>query len=91
MGSIPTSSFEPLLPDALDLRWIDYFSGRETSPYCNGSAVSMSFAPGTPLEPSEACPPGSGSRAPDEAGLGVLGELGDPADVAPVQAEPEVP
>ena len=91
MGSIPTSSFEPPLPDALDLRWIDYFSGRETSPYCNGSAVSMPFAPRTPLEPSEACPPGSDSRAPDEADLGVLDELGDPAAVAPVEAEPEVP
>ena len=74
MGSIPTSSFEPLLPDALDLRWIDYFSGRETSPYCNGSAVSMPFAPGTRLEPSEACPPGSSSRATDEGELGELGE-----------------
>ena len=94
MGSIPTSSFEPMLPDALDLRWIDYFSGRETSPYCNGSAVSMSFATGTPLAPSEACPPGSDSRASDEAGLGVLDELGgagNPVDVAPVEAEPEVP
>ena len=98
MGSIPTSSFEPMLPDALDLRWIDYFSGRETSPYCNGSAVSMSFAPGTPLAPSETCPPGSGSRATDEAGLDALGDMGeagdpagDPADVAPVEAEPEVP
>jgi hypothetical protein len=51
----------------------------------------MPFAPRTPLEPSEACPPGSDSRAPDEAELGVLDELGDPADVAPVEAEPEVP
>jgi len=91
MGSIPTASFEPMLPDALDLRWIDYFSGRETSPYCNGSAVSMAFAPGTPLAPSETCPPGSGSRSTDEAGLGALGELGDPTDLAPVEAEPEVP
>jgi hypothetical protein len=51
----------------------------------------MSFAPGTPLAPSETCPPGSGSRATDEAGLGALGELGDPVDVTPVEAEPEVP
>jgi penicillin-binding protein 1B len=91
MGSIPTSPFEPLLPDTLDLRWIDYFSGRETSPYCNGSAVSMPFAPGSPLQPSDACPPGSDIGAPDETGLDVLGELGDPADVAPIEAEPEVP
>jgi penicillin-binding protein 1B len=70
MGSIPTSSFEPLLPESVDMRWIDYFSGRETSPYCNGSAVSMPFPPGTPLEPSEDCPPGVDRPAeePDETG-----------------------
>jgi penicillin-binding protein 1B len=87
MGSIPTTSFEPLLPDALDLRWIDYFSGRETSPYCNGSAVSMAFAPGTRLEPSEDCPPGTGSNAAEEAGVGEFGE----AEADSAGAEPEVP
>jgi penicillin-binding protein 1B len=87
MGSIPTTSFEPLLPDALDLRWIDYFSGRETSPYCNGSAVSMAFAPGTRLEPSEDCPPGTGSNAAEEAGVGEFGE----AQADSAGAEPEVP
>jgi penicillin-binding protein 1B len=59
MGSIATSSFEPLLPDSLEHRWIDYFSGRETSPYCNGSAVSLPFDLGTLLEPDPDCPPGA--------------------------------
>jgi hypothetical protein len=81
MGSIPTSSFEPLLPESVDLRWIDYFSGRETSPYCNGSAVSMPFPPGTPLEASEACPPGAerppdGPDGPDETGAIPAGDPG---------------
>ena len=40
MSSIQTTSFEPLMPETLEDRWIDYFSGRETSPYCDGSAVS---------------------------------------------------
>jgi penicillin-binding protein 1B len=57
MGSIATSSFEPLLPESLEHRWIDYFSGLETSPYCNGSAVSLPFDVGTLLEPDPACPP----------------------------------
>lgn len=94
MGSIPNTSFEPPLPDALDLRWIDFFSGRETSPYCNGSAVSMPFAPGTRLEHSEACPPGAGSRAADEAGLGELGEVGEADEAAEAESagtEPAVP
>ncbi len=59
MGSIATSSFEPLLPESLEHRWIDYFSGRETSPYCNGSAVSLPFDVGTLLEPAPDCPPGA--------------------------------
>jgi penicillin-binding protein 1B len=59
MGSIATSSFEPLLPESLEHRWIDYFSGLETSPYCNGSAVSLPFDVGTLLEPAADCPPGT--------------------------------
>jgi penicillin-binding protein 1B len=59
MGSIATSSFEPLLPESLEHRWIDYFSGRETSPYCTGSAVSLPFDLGTLLEPDPDCPPGA--------------------------------
>ena len=60
MGSIATTSFEPLLPDALEHRWIDYFSGHETSPYCDGAAVSLPFEVGTLLEPDVECPPGTG-------------------------------
>jgi penicillin-binding protein 1B len=99
MSSIPTSSFEPLQPDSVDLRWIDYYSGRETSPYCNGSAVSMPFAPGTMLEPSEACPPAAGGSAGAADGFGPFtdqpgAELpadGLPPGEEPVPAEPEIP
>jgi penicillin-binding protein 1B len=59
MGSVATSSFEPLLPESMEHRWIDYFSGRETSPYCNGSAVSLPFQVGTLLEADLDCLPGS--------------------------------
>jgi len=66
MSSIATTSFEPRLPDALEQRWIDYSSGRETSPYCSGSAVSMPFAIGQGLQPSDTCPPGT---TPEQAAL----------------------
>jgi penicillin-binding protein 1B len=59
MSSIVTSSFEPLMPESLEDRWIDYYSGQETSPYCSGAAVSLPFRVGTLLEPSETCPPGA--------------------------------
>jgi len=57
MGSIVTSSFEPMLPESLEHRWVDYFSGLETSPYCDGAAVSLPFRVGTLLEPNPGCPP----------------------------------
>ena len=59
MSSITTSSFEPLMPESVEDRWIDYYSGRETSPYCSGSAVNLPFRVGTRLAVSEDCPPTS--------------------------------
>jgi penicillin-binding protein 1B len=93
MSSIPTSSFEPLQPESVDLRWIDYFSGQETSPYCNGSAVSMPFAPGTLLEPSETCPPTTGRSLFDELfGIGPEGgAVPTPGEQARTPGEAEIP
>jgi penicillin-binding protein 1B len=79
MGSIITSSFEPMLPESLEHRWVDYFSGRETSPYCNGSAVSLPFRVGTLLEPAPECPPGTAEEAPADPALTGT----QPADAAP--------
>lgn len=59
MSSIVTTSFEPLMPEALEDRWIDYYTGHETSPYCSGAAVNLPFRVGTLLEPSATCPPGT--------------------------------
>jgi penicillin-binding protein 1B len=57
IGSIDTTSFEPLMPESLEDRWIDYYTGDETSPYCSGSAVSLPFPVGAPLPANVACPP----------------------------------
>jgi penicillin-binding protein 1B len=73
MASITTTSFEPLMPEDVEDRWIEYYSGLETSPYCSGSAVSMPFEFGTVLNPSPACPPGI---TPEEGAL-----MQPPADV----------
>ena len=81
MGSIVTSSFEPMLPESLEHRWVDYFSGLETSPYCDGSAVSMPFKVGTLLEPNPECPPSTGESPADD---GLFG--GDTTDGAPADA-----
>jgi len=60
MGSLSTTSFEPVLPEDLEERWIDYFTGEETSPYCSGAAVRMAFSIGTSLIPNAICPPSVG-------------------------------
>jgi len=85
MSSISTASFEPLMPEDMEDRVIDYYSGRETSPYCGGSAVALPFAVGTTLDPSETCPPGISA---EEAALlappsGETGPDGAPLPVAP--------
>jgi penicillin-binding protein 1B len=66
MSSISTTSFEPLLPESVEDRWMDFYSGLETSPYCSGSAVSMPFEVGTMLRPDPACPP---NVSPEEGAL----------------------
>jgi penicillin-binding protein 1B len=89
MASISTNSFEPLMPEDVDDRWINYYSGLETSPYCPG-AVSLPFAIGQVLEPSPSCPPGT---TQEEAALMMLvNPDGSPEDTTvPAReiAEPE--
>ncbi len=74
MGSIETSSFEPLMPETLENRWIDYYTGDETSPYCSGSALSLPFVIGTPLPANVLCPPTA-----DEGDWPMVKPWGDPA------------
>ena len=57
-----------MLPESLEHRWVDYFSGLEASPYCDGAAVSLPFRVGTLLEPNPECPPDT-SEPPAEDGL----------------------
>jgi len=83
MGSITTTPFEPVMPEALELRWVDYYSGHETSPYCNGSALAMPFPPGTLLQPEPLCPPGEDTTLFDPGALGPA-----PLDAPPSEGEP---
>jgi penicillin-binding protein 1B len=88
MASISTTSFDPLMPEAVEDRWIEFYSGQETSPYCSGSAVRMPFELGTVLNPSPTCPP---STTAEEAALMQpllqdapnVDDVTVPADVAP--------
>jgi penicillin-binding protein 1B len=68
MSSITTASFEPLMPESLENRWIDYYSGLETSPSCDEAALNLPFRVGTALQPDEVCPPGIADPATLETG-----------------------
>jgi penicillin-binding protein 1B len=76
MASISTNSFEPLMPETVEDRWIDYYSGLETSPYCNPSAVSLPFEIDYNLGASPGCPP---DTTAEEAALMPPVEPGSPA------------
>jgi penicillin-binding protein 1B len=88
MSSITTSSFEPLMPESVEDRWIDYYSGRETSPYCNGSAVSLPFRLGTRLAVSEDCPPTSDVPSDLDWTQGTGSPLEPPPTDQPSEPEP---
>jgi penicillin-binding protein 1B len=93
MASIDTPSFEPLLPEDVEDRWVDYYTGLETSPYCARTAVSLPFAVGQVLSPSTLCPPGvtpeQGAailEANPELGMGDAGTA--PADTTEPSTQP---
>ena len=53
------------MPENVEDRWVDYFTGQETSPNCSTSAVALPFPISYALlEPSNECPPGT---TPEEA------------------------
>jgi penicillin-binding protein 1B len=92
MASISTNSFEPLMPDGVEDRWIDYYTGLETSPYCRG--LALPFPNGMALAASPTCPPGT---TEEEASLimmvtepapGESATVTAPADGAPNPPEP---
>jgi penicillin-binding protein 1B len=60
MASISTNSFEPVLPEDVEDRTIDYYTGLETSFYCNG--IDLPFPVGTVLPPDPVCPPGTNEQ-----------------------------
>ena len=64
MSSIQTTPFEPMMPENVEDRWVDYFTGQETSPNCAASAVALPFPISYALEASDTCPPGT---TPEEA------------------------
>jgi penicillin-binding protein 1B len=68
LSTLKSSSFQPVPPETVEDRWIDFGDGLETTPSCSPDAVVVSVPRGTviPLKPD--CKMTPGSKAPEPTG-----------------------
>jgi penicillin-binding protein 1B len=64
MASLKPASFEPVPPDTVEDRWIDFGDGLETTPACSADAVSVAVAKDTVLSRKANCTPTANSTTP---------------------------
>ena len=68
LSTLKSSSFQPVPPETVEDRWIDFGDGLETTPSCSPDAVVVSVPRGAviPLKPD--CKMTPGSKAPEPTG-----------------------
>jgi penicillin-binding protein 1B len=64
MASLKPASFEPVPPDTVEDRWIDFGDGLETTPACSADAVSVAVAKDSVLPRKANCTPTANSTTP---------------------------
>jgi penicillin-binding protein 1B len=64
MVSLKSSSFQPVAPETVEDRWIDFSDGLETTPACSSDAVVVSVPKGTVLPLKPDCKISPSSKAP---------------------------
>ena len=57
MAALKSSSFDPPMPDGLEMRTIDFWTGQETSPACAGDAVVVAVPRATTIPARPGCGP----------------------------------
>ncbi len=57
MASLKIGSFQPVLPELTEERWIEFGSGLETTPACSADAVLVALPEGTTLGGKPGCGP----------------------------------
>lgn len=55
MAKLKSASFEPVPPEQVEDRWIDFGDGLETTQACSGDAVLIAVPTGTKLQPKPDC------------------------------------
>ena len=64
LASLKSSSFQPVPPETVEDRWIDFSDGLETTPACSSDAVVISVPKGTVLPQKPDCKISPSSKAP---------------------------
>ncbi|HXQ31553.1 MAG TPA: penicillin-binding protein 1B [Steroidobacteraceae bacterium] len=57
IASLKPTSFEPVAPESVEDRWIEYATGLETTPACSADAVAVAVPKGTLLPRKPGCVP----------------------------------
>jgi penicillin-binding protein 1B len=55
VGGLRPTSWEPSMPEILENRWIEYYTGLETTPECSLDAIQVPVVSGVPLTPRADC------------------------------------
>jgi penicillin-binding protein 1B len=64
MASLKAVSFQPVPPDTVEDRWIDFGDGLETTPACSADAVSIAVPKDTVLPRKADCTPSTNPTSP---------------------------
>jgi penicillin-binding protein 1B len=68
LSTLKSSSFQPVPPETVEDRWIDFSDGLETTPACSADAVVVSVPRGTEIPPKPGCKLTPGNTAPQPTG-----------------------
>jgi penicillin-binding protein 1B len=68
LSTLKSSSFQPVPPETVEDRWIDFRDGLETTPSCSSDAVVISVPRGTVIPLKPGCTMAPGTKTPQPTG-----------------------
>ena len=68
LSTLKSSSFQPVPPETVEDRWIDFKDGLETTPSCSSDAVVVSVPRGTVIPLKPGCTMAPGTKTPQPTG-----------------------
>ena len=68
LSTLKSSSFQPVPPETVEDRWIDFKDGLETTPSCSSDAVVVTVPRGTVIPLKPGCTMAPGTKTPQPTG-----------------------